>query len=160
MMHSIPTEIDRAARQVVLRAPNSMECVVFRKKLLRTAEDLVGGLPMIAGIGLLDSEDEAEYEYEELGEGRVLFAGNYAAAASNINDSDDGVIYGEGTMLLRVESKVEGAFEVKKHDMLQVMPGNGFVMPYEVVGRTSPTSIPPYVRQWIVEPRQDDQVGI
>ena len=160
MMHAVPENVTRAARQMVLRHPNTMKCLVYRKKVLRESGSNIGGLPTIGGIGVLDSEDEPAYEFEELGEGRIIFSGVYGAASGNMNDSADGVTYAEGAMECRVESLVEGAFEAKKHDQIQVLPGNGFVMPYEIVGITSPTSIPPYVRKLIVESRQDDLVGI
>jgi hypothetical protein len=160
MIHAVPEGISRAARQMVMRHPNTMQCVVYRKKVLRESDSEVGGLPTLGGIGVLDSEDETAYEFEELGEGRIIFSGVYGAASGNMNDSGDGVTYAEGAMECRVEPVVEGAFEAKKHDQIQVLPGNGFVIPYEVVGITSPTSIPPYVRKLIVESRQDEQVGI
>lgn len=158
MLNSVPEQVSRAARQVVMFAPNSMHCVVFRKQILRPEGD--SGLLELGGMGVLDSSDEAAYEYIELGEGKILFSGSYTAAPGNVIDSDDGVIYADGVMECRIEPKVEGAFEVDKHDYIQVLPGNGFIMPYEVVGITSPTSIPPYVRKLIVEPRQDERVGI
>ena len=155
MLNAVPQQIARANRQMVIRHPNSMQCVVFRKRVLRTADAEVGGNPVIGGIGVLDSEDEADFTFDELGEARVLFAGTYTAASGNIIDSEDGVIYAEGTMECRIEPVVEGAFEVDKHDRITVMPGMGFLLDYEVVGVTSPTSIPPYVRKFVVEPRQD-----
>lgn len=160
MLTAVPEQASRAARQVVIHHPNSIPCVVFRKKALRTAAESIGGLPSVGGMGLLDSEDEAAYEYEELGEGKVLFSGVYSASPGNVIDSDDGVSYAEGVMECRVEPLVEGAFMVDKHDQIQALPGNGFVISYEVVGITSPTSIPPYVRKLLVEPRQDEQVGL
>jgi hypothetical protein len=145
MIHAVPEGISRAARQMVMRHPNTMQCVVYRKKVLRESDSEVGGLPTLGGIGVLDSEDETAYEFEELGEGRIIFSGVYGATSGNMNDSGDGVTYAEGAMECRVEP---------------VVPGNGFVIPYEVVGITSPTSIPPYVRKLIVECRQDELVGI
>lgn len=160
MLTAVPEQASRAARQVVMFHPNSMNCVVFRKVLLRTADEAVGGVPSIGGMGLLDSEDEAAYEYQEVGEGKILFSGTYTASPGNVIDSDDGITYAEGVMECSVEPKVEGAFLADKNDYIQVLPGNGFVMPYQVVGVTSPTSIPPYVRKLIVEPRQDELHGI
>lgn len=160
MLTAVPEQASRAARQVVMHHPNAMACVVFRKKTQRAADTEVGGLPTVGGMGLLDSEDEAAYEFEELGEAKILFSGIYTAAPSNVIDSDDGVIYADGTMEARVEPMVEGAFMVDKHDQIQVLPGMGFVLSYEVVGITSPTSIPPYVRKMLLEPRQDERGGL
>lgn len=160
MLNAVPEQIARALRQMVLKNPNSMPCLVFRKRVNRVSDSNVGGNPGIAGVGVLDSEDEADFSFEELGEAKLLFAGSYMAAEGNIIDSDDGVIYAQDAMMCSVEPVVEGAFEVGKHDMLQVMPGMGFIMPYEVVAQTSPTSIPPYVRKLVVEPRADQVVGI
>lgn len=160
MLHAVPEQQRRAARQVVLRAPNSMACVVYRKQVLRTADSEVGGLPDMGGIGMLDSEDEPAYDFQELGDAKMRFCGTYVPSSGNVVDSGDGVIYAEGQILVQIEPLTEGAFAIKKHDRVDGLPGNGFVIPYEVVGLIAPGAIPPYLFQYILEPRQDETVGI
>ncbi|APQ14630.1 hypothetical protein BJP27_24600 (plasmid) [Pseudomonas oryzihabitans] len=160
MLHAVPEQQRRMARQVVMRGPNSIPCVVYRKEVLRTAETAVGGLPDMGGLGVLDSEDEPAYRFTELGEGMMRPCGDYHPQTSNVIDSQDGVIYAEGQMLFQIECKTEGAFQIKKHDRIDALPGLGFVIPYEVVGLIAPGSIPPYLFQYILEPRQDETTGI
>lgn len=148
------------ARQVVLNGPNSMECVVYRKQVLRTATSSIGGLPDMGGIGVLDSEDEPAYEFVELGEAKMRPVGDHHPLPNNVVDSHDGVIYAEGPIVMQIEPKTAGAFEIKKHDRIDCLPGLGFIIPYEVVGITAPGSIPPYLFQYVLEPRQDEEAGI
>lgn len=159
MLSNVSIQAQRGQRQVTLRHPNSMACTVYRKQVLRTSEEEVGGLPDMGGVGVLDSEDEAAYTYPELGDAKVLFMGVYQGD-NNLIDSDDGVTYSEGVMECQIEPLTEGAFEIKKHDRFDVFPGNGMIIPYEVVGRTAPSAIPPYVTKYLVQPRQDELAGI
>lgn len=160
MLHAVPEAQRRMARQVVLNGPNSMPCVVYRKEVLREADTHIGGLPDLGGLGVLDSEDEPAYRFTELGEGMMRPVGDYHALPNNVIDSRDGVIYPEGQVVMQVEPKTAGAFEIKKHDRIDCLPGLGMVIPYEVVGITAPGSIPPYLFQYVLEPRQDEETGI
>jgi hypothetical protein len=160
MLHAVPEGMRRMARMVVLNGPNSMPCVVYRKEVLRESDTNVGGLPDLGGLGVLDSEDEPAYRFVELGEAMMRPVGDHHPMPSNVVDSRDGVTYAEGPVIMQIEAKVAGAFEIKKHDRIDCLPGLGFVIPYEVVGITAPGAIPPYLFQYVLEPRQDEEVGI
>lgn len=167
MLNNVPTQVSKAARQVTLRHPNSMDCTVFRKTLNRT-ESIVpeefGGLPTIGGLGVLDNEDEADYDYEELGEARVVFTGQYQASDMNMNSADEGLNYQNPPVEALVECVLDpddvNYFIPDKHDMITVYPGNGFALGYEIQGTTSNIGIPPYVRKYFLNPRADANVGI
>ena len=71
MLNSVPKAINDAARTVTLRHPNRMDATVWRKEVNRTASGEVGGMPNIGGVGVLDSEDEADYSYEPVGDAAI-----------------------------------------------------------------------------------------
>lgn len=167
MLTNVPTQINRSARLVTLRHPNAMDCTVWRKKLNRTsaaAPAELGGNPTIGGLGMLDGEDEADFEYEELGDAKIVFAGIYQPVNANWNDSDSGLIYPEPPQEALIECVLEpddpNYFVVQKPDMVTVEPGGGFVLPYEVLGETGSVHIPPYTRKFIIAARSDSQNGV
>lgn len=174
MLNNVPITVNRLARQVTLRHPNAMDCLVFRKVVLRQSTDSVAGLPTIGGIGVLDSEDEADYEFQLLGEdpqnpapepnARIVFVGQYLAMGSNVTDDDASITYAEAPMEALVECALDPGdplfFVVDKNDVVNVLPGAGIVIPYQVVGVTSPGNIPPYSRKLLLQPRADTEFGV
>ena len=170
MLNNVPITVNKLARQVTLRHPNAMDCLVFRKVILRQSPDSIAGLPTIGGIGVLDSEDEADYEFQQLGpdtpeaNARIVFTGQYLGVTGNVTDDDASTIYAEAPLEALVECVLDPAhplfFVVDKNDVINVMPGAGIVIPYQVVGVTSPGNIPPYSRKLLLQPRADAEFGI
>lgn len=168
MLTNVPTQINRSARLVTLRHPNGMDCTVWRKQVNRTSEadpaTAPDGSATIGGLGVLDSEDEADYEFTELGDARIVFTGQFATAGNNWMDDDQGINYQEQPVVALIECVVgpddKGYFLPDKHDMVTVEPGAGLALGYEIVGISSNLNIPPYVRQYALIPRQDSTVGI
>lgn len=154
MLNKVPTAINRAVRVVVTRHPNRQECLVMRKKVTRAAPggEEMGGIPTLGGIGVLDTEDEAEVEYEETGWGLVLFTGQYDGTP--LNDGDTNPIAASAREAI-VEPEQEGAFIADKGDLVMLMPGADIVIPYEVVGVLSTVDIPPYTRKLVLNARDD-----
>lgn len=144
MLTNVPTAYRVAIRAKVMRHPNSMPCEVWRKRVTRTmgAEDgSMGGLPTLGGIGILDPEDEAEVDYDLLGEGRVLFAATYEP--STLSDRRDTAQ--QGMAEASIEPDTEGAWEPKDSDLVMCLPGGGAVLTYEVTRVINTVNIPPYV---------------
>lgn len=172
MLNNVPIQVNRASRAVTLRHPNGMDCTVWRKTVNRTedtAPTSFGGLPTIEGLGVLDSEDEANYTYAERGgegkgDGRIVFLGTYQAPTGNMIDTDDGLNYGEPPIEALIECSLDPQdplyWVADKPDMVTVYPGNGFALVYEVVGVTGNINIPPYTRRYLLNPRSDANVGI
>lgn len=167
MLNNVPTQINRSVRLVTLRHPNAMDCTVWRKQVNRTAaaEPLeMGGLPTLGGLGMLDSEDEADFSFVELGDAKIVFAGQFLGEGANWNDAETGLNYPAPPMEALIECLVEpgqpGYFLPDKPDMVSVEPGNGMVVLYEVIGATGSVNIPPYTRKLVLAPRQDQNVGI
>lgn len=164
MLTAVPNGLNKASRIVVLRHPNKQDATCYRKTVNRTAPETVGGMPTMGGMGVLDSEDEADFTYNEVGDVAVLFCGQYQAAMGNMVDADDGLNYADGIIEALIECVLDpgaaGYFTPDKNDVVMVMPGGGFVVPYEIVGVTGQVNIPPYTRRYLLQPRQDFQTGI
>lgn len=167
MLNNVPIQVNNAARQVVLRHPNAMDCTVWRKTVNRAADGTpatMGGLPTIGGLGVLDAEDEADYSYDEVGDARIVFCGVFQGQSGNVIDADYGLNYPDPPVEALVECLVapgaEGHFVADKPDMVTVYPGAGMALAYEVVGVTGNINIPPYTRKLVLAPRQDMDVGI
>lgn len=84
MLNQVPQGLRIGARGMVLRHPNAMDCRVYRRRVVRTAgaeAGDMGGAPTLGGLGVMDTEDEPQVDYDDLGAGKVLFGGqNYAGA--------------------------------------------------------------------------------
>lgn len=170
MLNSVPVSINANTRQVVLRHPNTMPCTVFRKvvKRVETAGELdpdsdtpgapseMGGMPTLGGMGVLRSEDEADYEYEPLGEARCLFAGPYVP--NDMNERDDAVLQ-QAMQEAQVEPLADPStpeyFVADTSDLVLITPGLGVVLAYDVASVTGQALIPPYVRKLVLNPRDD-----
>lgn len=165
MLNNVPIQMRRSSRIVTMNHPNSMDCTVWRKVILRPDDSGdMGGLPNVGGAGLLDAEDEADYDYEEVGDAKILFLTNFVGEGSNWNDADTGVNYAAPPVEAMIECVLapdhEDFFVVKKSDRISVEPGGGVVMPYECIGENSNVSIPPYTQKYILAARADREVGI
>lgn len=163
MLTTVPAAIARAGRAVTLRHRNSMHCTVWRKRLLREPDGpdaSLGSVPNIGGLGVLDGEDEADYEYEVVGDAKILFTGIWQGDGANWNDADTGPNYNQAPVEALIEFVVETADYVRKPDQIMVEPGGGIVLPFEVIGESSSVNIPPYVRRFILAARSDATVGI
>lgn len=169
MLTQVPQQVNRSSRLVTLRHPNSIPCTIWRKVINRQpteAPETLGSLPTIGGIGVLDSEDEADFTYEEVGEGRIMFLNQFQTQPGNWRDTDTDILY--QTEAQPVEAFIEctrdpsdPAFVIAtKPDLITVEPGAGIVLTYEVVAETSVMAIPPYTRKYLIVPRQDANVGI
>ena len=96
MLTSVPIEINRAARQITLYHPNAVDCTVMRKQVTRVSPDepeMIGGMPTLGGMGVLDQEDETEWELVEVGEARLVMTGQYQGGDNNWQDNDIGTNY-------------------------------------------------------------------
>lgn len=162
MLTNVPASVSYSSRQVVLRHPNSMTCHVWRKQVLRTELDdlgdpsVMGGSPTMGGMGVLRSEDESEFEYQELGEGRMLFVGIYQPA--DVVERDNGLVPAELQEALvecLVDPAAPGFFLVDTSDVVFLDLGMGNLMPYEVATVTGGIHIPPYTRRLVLNPRDD-----
>lgn len=170
MLNSVPTAINASARMVVLRHPNTMDCVVYKKVVKRTESlgeadpdtstpsdlSVEAGMPTLGGMGVMRSEDEADYDYVELGPAKCLFIGGYTP--TDLNERDDAPLQ-QNLQEARVECIAEPGtpehFETDTTDLVMITPGLGVVLSFEVATVTGMSNIPPYVRKLVLNPRDD-----
>ncbi|MEY2875812.1 MAG: hypothetical protein RLZZ373_3183 [Pseudomonadota bacterium] len=163
MLTQVPAAISSASRLVVLRHPNSFPCSVWRKVFTRTEIDpatgqpgTLGGMPTLGGMEVLTGTDEAEFEYQPLGDGRAMFLGRY--------QPDDLLERGNATLQqveqrALVESLAEpgdaGSFAVQTGDLVAILPGMGVVLAFSVERRNGVIGIPGYPSEVILSPRDE-----
>lgn len=162
MLINVPKSVAYATRQVVLRHPNTFACSVWRKKVNRVELDAngtpstMGGSPTMGGMGVLKSEDEADFEYEELGDARMLLCGVYQA--TDLNERDDAPLQQnmqEAQIVCLAAPESADYFEVDSGDLVIQDLGLGVLLAYDVATMTGNVNIPPYVRKAILQPRDD-----
>ncbi len=163
MLTNVPAAINHSTRQVVLRHPNGMPCIVWRKSVTRTetdpnsgAESTMGGSPTLGGMGVLKSEDESEFEYVELGAGKMLFSGPYEQ--QDMVERDNSLV--QATMQLAVveslaEPGASGYFVSDVGDLVLLDVGLSVFLAYTVEAVTGNVNIPPYTRKLVLNPRDD-----
>jgi hypothetical protein len=108
----------------------------------------------LGGLGVLTPEDEESFEYQPLGEGKVLITSHFEGT---LDMTDRGDALAPDTQLLEalVEPLDTPGFTVQKYDLIAMMPGGGVVIGYEVVGTTSAVGIYPYAEKWVLAPRDE-----
>ncbi|MEJ7804435.1 MAG: hypothetical protein WKG03_00725 [Telluria sp.] len=155
MINNVPIKIMEASRNVARRHPNSIDCVVLRKKLLSPpGAEQMGGLPTMGGMGVLKSEDEPDFEYVQIGLGKVLVTGRFDGG--DMTDRGDSIVPDLPMQEAQIVSADEvPGFEVKKGDLVGMMPGGGVLIGFEIVGSTGSVAIYPYVTKWIIAPRDE-----
>lgn len=162
MLNNVPRAVMHSARRVVLNHPNTMPADIWRKKVNRKEltpggqNSEMGGAPTMGGMGVLRSEDEADYEYELMGEAKVLFAGVQVPAS--INDRDNApepAPMQEAQIACLAEPGTEGYFEADNQDLIALELGFGVVLAFTVEDVTGNVMIPPYTRKYLLQPRDD-----
>lgn len=155
MLNAVPTGLRIAARAMVTRHPNAMDCQVWRRQVQRTAgaeSGAAGGLPTLGGLTVMESDDEPQSDYVLLGEGKLLFTGLYER--TTMADSKDSPM-AAGVSEALVEPAVLGAFELKDGDLVMAMPGAGVVITYECTNVLNTVNIPPYLPKYELSAQGD-----
>lgn len=156
MLTAVPQAIRTANRAMVLRHPNAFEAQVMRRNVARTAgaEDggEAGGLPTLGGMAVMDPEDEAQVDYELLGDARVMFLDPYQGATMADNGDAPETM---PTVLAMIEPVAEGQFTPKDGDLVMLMPGAGVVLTYEVTNVLATLNIPPYTQKYELSAQGD-----
>ncbi len=162
MLTSVPTAINRSMRQVVLRHANSYDVVIARKRVTRVEKDgagdpsEMGGAPTLGGMGVLRSEDEAEFEYVPLGPAKVLSSAPFSPM--DLNDPASATLAEQQKEALIECVAAPGTpeyFEAQNNDLLMMDLGLGVIMAFEVAVLESRVNVPPYTRRYVLNPRDD-----
>jgi hypothetical protein len=163
MLNSVPIAINANTRLVVQRHPNSMPCTVWKKVVTRIEPDPESGLPSeesgmptLGGMTVLRSEDEADFEYVELGAAKCLFAGPYVP--TDLNERDDAPLQ-QNMQEAQIEcDALPGTpqyFLADTTHLVMIDLGLGVVLAYEVASVLSQSNIPPFVRKLVLNPKDD-----
>jgi hypothetical protein len=163
MLTQVPLAIRKHARLVVLRHPNNNECTVWRKKVKRVevdtstgGESLMGGSPTLGGMGVLRSEDEADFDYEELGPGKMLLTGMFQPSSENDQAS---ALLSQPMQEAQVEPDAEPGqeayFEPDVGDLVLQHIGFGVIIAFTIEDVIGNVGIPPYTRKLVLQPRDD-----
>lgn len=161
MLTNVPLGVAHNTRQVVLNHPNSMECDVYRKRILRTetaangGASEMGGAPTMGGMGVLKNEDEAEFDYVLVGEAKVLFAGIQQPASINDRDNAPEAAAQEAQIASLGKPGTAEFFEADNQDLIAVKVGLGVVLAFTVEDVMGNVLIPPYTRKYLLQPRDD-----
>jgi hypothetical protein len=164
MLTVVPNAVNAATRQVVLRHPNTMDCVVWRKVIKRIEQDPdsgeesvdATGMPTLGGMGVMRGEDEADFDYVEIGPAKCLFAGPFVP--TDLNERDDAPLQAnmqEAQIACLADPGTPEYFDADTGHLVMITPGLSVVLAYEVVTVTGAANIPPYVRKLVLNPRDD-----
>ena len=145
-----------AATTVALKHPNSMEATVYRKVFKRTnaTDETMGGLQTLGGLGVLTPEDEDEYEYQEIGEAKMLVVSRFDGEIDT-TDREDSTVPGTEMQEAIIASVAYPPFEVKKYDLVAAMPGGGVVIAFEILKLPTTIAIFPFTTKYVIAPRDD-----
>lgn len=153
MLNNVPLAIRRSVRAVTLNHPNRMTCTVYRKVITRTAPDTLGGLPTLGGLGVLEDDDEADFDYQSLGDGVVVMLQVYQGGFRSDDNSllDNPNTSQQETLL---EPLIDDAFTPKKHDLVSIVIGDA-LLPYEITEITGTVNIPPFTQKYVLQLRDE-----
>jgi hypothetical protein len=155
MLNAIPQQMNLMARNVTLRHPNSLDCEIYRKVVLRTGPDDPGGMPSLGGMAVLDSEDEPDVTWEDLGLAKLLNTEPFHM--SEVVNRDDGLDMNIPEMFAQVEfldiSNDPDRRVLQKHDIAMLIISDDVRIGYEVMDVFGTVNIAPFTRKYRFEKR-------
>ena len=156
MINAVPIAITKAARQMTLRHPNSLDASIYRKVFNRTnaTGETLGGAPTLGGLGVLLPEDEDDYTYVELGDAKVLLVSKFEGNI-DMSDRNDSVVPNEEMYEALIEDLPNSPFHFKKYDLVATEPGGGVVIAYEIMAIPTTINNYPFTTKYVIAPRDD-----
>lgn len=160
MLEKVSLGISAMTRNVVIHHPNCFNCLVYKQQITRKGQDEFSDIPTLGGLGVLDEDDEVEYEYAYAGDGYALPVEQFEPSPMmDHNDANLGPLDEFRFIIFpAAQSGEEGFFEVSTHDIVMLLLGMEEDSPklaFEVVGRETTTNIPPYNIRFICNRRDD-----
>jgi hypothetical protein len=156
MLNNVPEAVNRMTRNIVINHPNSYNVIVFRKRVLRPADNAIGGLPTLGGLAVISSDDEEDITWDLLGDGYALESESYTPGVMmDRQDANDGGVQ-EFRFLIEPEilDGLPGGFSVKKNDVMYLIIDE-VRLAFEVVAIETTSNIPPYTQRYICNRRDD-----
>ena len=131
MLNQVAHAIARSSRLLVLRQTNAFHILLFRKAFTRPEHQTVGGMMTLA------AEDEADYEWQLVGKGKMLILGRMAGGDWAINNLD----YGENEINAYIEPLEYNAFVAQREDrVVWVLPD--LTKHFQINEQSSPLMMP------------------
>lgn len=151
-IHNVPVTVNKAARRVIMKHPNSIPCQVFRMVINRN-EPLSAGAPTIGGLGVVTPDDEPDYDWQELGVGWALKAQPFDPSPmydrqDAHNDSGDEFRY---MIEPYFEPFTDGWFDIKNQDVVYMTPYPNIKLAFEVVGQETVLDMFPYATRYVLQ---------
>lgn len=161
MLISVPTQVNRLARAVVINHPNSYNAFMVRKFVTRVAP-LVGGLPTLGGLAVISSDDEEKVDWLPLGNAYALEAEPYTPGTMMDRQDANNQVIDEVKFLIEPEVNPgeDSHFDVKKNDVIYLYISDTVRLAYEIVAIETTSNIPPFTQRFICNKRDDLHVAI
>lgn len=156
MLTNVPIAMNAMARNVIINHPNTYSCKIIRKSVTRTGA-LMGGLPTLGGVGVLDSDDEEELTWDFIGNGYAMQAESFQPSLMMDRQDANNGSANESRYLIEPEAApgTPQWFDIKMHDVLYLLLGDFVKLAFEIVGVETTLNIPPYTTRYIVNRRDD-----
>lgn len=152
MLSNVPEAINRMARNVIINHPNTCSCVCIRKVVNRVGAELVGGLPTLGGMAVMESYDEENISWTPLGNGYAMRTEAFEPSIMmNAEDANNGT--NDETRFL-VVAENDGEFTLEMEDAFYLIMGP-VRLAYEIVLVETTSNIPPYTQRYVCNRRND-----
>lgn len=154
MLNIVPSTINRMSAQIVHNHPNSIAIQAFRKRVIRTPVDSLGGL------GVMLATDEEDYEFDFLGNGSALQVDG-AFSPSLMNDNADAAHLSGAEFRFLIQPNAQSNepewFDASVGDIivLWLMDDGSLKIPFEIVGLETVNNLPPFSVRFICNRRDD-----
>ena len=148
MLTSVPQNVAKMARTVVINHPNAFNCQVIRKVVNQAPGQMIE----------LDSEDEENISWDFIGNGYAVQVVDTFQPANMNGWQDANNTTDEQRFLIEPESAPGDPtwFEVHKHDVVYILLASGLVkLAFEVVQVETPLNIPPFCMRYVMNRRDD-----
>ena len=151
MVDRVAMAMRKMAANVTRKHAKSFDIAAYRKTISRENPKELGG------ARVLSSDDEPDYEYNELGDGTLVFLDNYNP--SSLTDNSSTFDYAEPHFFGLVESLAkedeEGYFRLIKSDIVYIIFDENTAIALEVAGVESTVGVSPYGARYKLEKRDD-----
>lgn len=160
MLNNVPRGINALTRNVVMRHPNSFNCIFYRRKVERIAP-IAGERQTMGGMMVLSIDDEASISWDMIGIGHALKADQFQPSLMVDRQDANNGFDNEFRFLIEPEKEaIEGGFQPHKNDIFYLLLGDPDLedtpkLAFEIVGVEATVDVPPYVVRYVCNRRDD-----
>lgn len=160
-MNRVVETINRMNSQVMSKRSPAFGAQLFRKRLLRTSPSSVGGIPTLGGVAVLSSTDEENFDYQFLGNARVMRIADYAPSLmiDRMDTHNSGGNGNEHRFIIEPEAPSGSPdwFAPKVHDVMYLWTDSAGTVKvgFEIVGVEAVNNLAPYSVRYVCNRRAD-----